>query len=71
MEKSDRLALAPQVKEYLAEILTEINKELLRMLSESPELAVKAHYEYLAMNRIALKIQGDIALGVRSERESK
>jgi len=41
------------------------------MLSESPELAVKAHYEYLAMNRIALKIQGDIAQGVRSERESK
>lgn len=69
MDKVDRMALAPQVMEVIKDIQLEINKDLLKMLSESPDKAVSAHYEYLALNRIVGKIQQDINAGKREERK--
>ena len=73
MDKTQELvAKAQQAKEcrdYLTEITKRIRDDLYRMLAESPEKAVEAHYMYLALNKVYEKMQADINAGVRGLRE--
>jgi hypothetical protein len=75
MDKSqEQISKAIQAKEcqdYLATTVKAIREDLYRMLSESPDKAVEAHYITLALNKVYAKMQGDINGGKQAEREAK
>jgi hypothetical protein len=64
-------ALSPQVKQYITATVEEIRNDLYKMLSESPEKAIEAHYITLALNKIYAKIMTDINANLRATREVK
>jgi hypothetical protein len=75
MDRTQELiAKAQQAKEcrgYLTDIVKRVREDLYKMLAESPDKAVEAHYIYLALNKLYAKMQEDINVGVRGVKKAE
>ena len=70
MDKAERQELAPAVKIYLKDTLKQIRLDLNRMLADSPENAVTAHYIWVGLDKLEGMIQADISARTREEHDA-
>jgi hypothetical protein len=62
---------ARECREYITETVKAIREELYKMMAESPEKAVEAHYTVLALNKIYGRIQSDVNAMTREVRRNE